>query len=358
MERFAPLHLAMPGDPVGLQIGRMDKPARKVRLALDASPMVIADACRDGVDLLLTHHALLYRPLAKIDTGTARGAALALALRHDLAVYSAHTNLDIADGGVNDVLTSLLGLRDTQVLERMHVERLRKLVVFVPKTHHQKVLDAVCQAGAGHIGAYSHCTFNTPGEGTFLPLEGTHPFIGEQGTVEHVQEVRLETIVSENQAESVVRAMLQAHPYEEVAYDLYPLEIMGKASGLGRVGNLMVPRRLEDFAQHCRDVLGLSHIRFSGDPEKMVERIAVIGGTGGKWVNKAIERGAEALLTSDCDHHLMAEAWQDGLAIVDATHASLERPVLKRVQEVLAAELSGAITIDVVEDSEDPYRWV
>lgn len=358
LEQFAPLQLAMPGDPVGLQIGRLDKPVERVRLALDASPQVIANACRDSVDLLITHHALIYRPLSKVDTATARGQALAQAFANELVVYTAHTNLDIAEGGVNDVLASLLGVANLQVLDRMQVERLRKLVVFVPDAHHQKVFEAICAAGGGHIGAYSHCTFNTPGEGTFLPLEGTHPFIGRQGIVEHVQEVRLETIVREGQIESVVQAMLKAHPYEEVAYDIYPLEIMGKSFGLGRIGELPCPQRLEDFAEHCRRVLGLAHIRFSGDPGLQLERIAILGGSGGKWVSKAIAKGAQVMLTSDCDHHLVAEAWQDGLAIVDATHAALERPVLARLQSHLQEAFGDKIQIDVVSDSEDPFRWI
>lgn len=358
MEQIAPQHLAMPKDSVGLQIGRLDKPVKKIRLALDPSPKVITQAVRDGIDLLVTHHALLYRPVSVIDTATARGKALALALGHELTVFNAHTNLDIAEGGVNDVLCSLLGLSDVQVLDRMHVERLRKLVVFVPETHHEKVLDAVCKAGAGHIGAYSHCTFNTDGQGTFLPLEGAEPFIGERGRLERVREVRLETIVSERQVDQVVRAMLEAHPYEEVAYDLYPLEIMGKASGLGRIGNLDTPQRLADFAVHCRDVLGLSHIRFGGDPDLAVNRIAVVGGSGGKWVEKALRLGAQVLVTSDCDHHLVAEAWQDGLAVIDATHAALERPVLHHVQTVLRHELGPDVEVDVETDSEDPFHWL
>ncbi|MCL6516368.1 Nif3-like dinuclear metal center hexameric protein [Alicyclobacillus sp.] len=358
MHRIAPPELAMDKDVIGLQIGRMDKPVRRIRLALDAYPAAIEAAVAEGADLLITHHALLFRPLRRIDTGTARGRALALALAHDLAVFNAHTNLDIAEGGVNDVLADRLGLTACEVLERTRTEGLRKLVVFVPESHHEAVLQAVCAAGAGHIGAYSHCTFNTPGTGTFLPLEGARPYLGEVGRLERADEIRLETIVPESKLEAVVRAMLEAHPYEEVAYDVYPLQLMGRVSGIGRVGGLSVPMRLGDFAEHVRRRLGLDHIRFSGDPNLLVERVAVLGGSGGRFARSAMEKGAQVLVTSDCDHHTVAEAWQDGLAIIDATHAALERPVLEGLRARLAEMLPDSVSIEVLDVREDPFHWI
>jgi len=358
LEQIAPPGYAMPDDRIGLQLGRMDKPVRKVALALDAYPKQIAEAIQSGADLLVTHHALIFRPLTQIDTATARGRAIAEVLRHDLTVYNAHTNLDIAEGGVNDVLAEILELTHVEVLDRMQSQRLRKLVVFVPESHHQSVLAAVCEAGAGHIGGYSHCTFNTLGTGTFLPEEGTHPFIGEPGQLERTAEVRLETIVPEPLVETVVQAMLAAHPYEEVAYDLYPLDIMGDPIGIGRVGDLKGPMRLEKFAETVRHKLQLEHLRFTGDPDAVVSRVAVLGGSGGRWVKHALAKGAEVLVTSDCDHHTVAEAWQDGLAVVDATHAAMELPVLRRVQEQLLAKFGDALEVAVVRVPEDPFRWV
>ncbi len=357
LDQLAPPSLAMQGDRIGLQVGRLDKPVARVWLALDPSPAVIQAAVNSGADLLITHHALLYHPVSRIDTQTARGAAIASALAHDLTIYTAHTNLDIAEGGVNDVLAELFGLTDVEVLDRMQNERLRKLVVFVPESHHQAVLDAVCQAGAGHIGNYSHCSFNCKGFGTFLPEQGTKPYIGEVGRLERTDEIRLETIVPEGRVEAVVRAMLAAHPYEEVAYDLYPLELMGKPYGLGRIGNLEQSVSLEEFASFVKQVLNLSHIRFGGDPQHRVQRVAVLGGSGGKWAKQALANGADVLVTADCDHHLVAEAWQDGLAIVDATHASLERPVLERLRKELAAEFGSEVQFTVADVVEDPFHW-
>ncbi|QSO52660.1 Nif3-like dinuclear metal center hexameric protein [Alicyclobacillus curvatus] len=356
MDELAPPGLAFDGDRIGLQVGRMDRPVARVLVALDAYPAVIEEAVRIHADMLVTHHAMLFRPLTSIDTGSARGRALARAISADLAVFNAHTNLDIAEGGVNDVLAEMFDLQDVEILERTRNEQLRKLVVFVPHGSHAKVLDAVCAAGAGHIGAYSHCTFNTQGTGTFLPGEGTHPYIGRSGKLEQADEVRLETIVPERLVETVVRAMLEAHPYEEVAYDLYPLQLMGKASGIGRIGNLPEPTSLKTFAASVKDKLGLTHIRFSGDADRIVKRVAVLGGSGGRYAGQAIRKGADVLVTADCDHHTVAEAQHDGLSIVDATHAALEVPVLDKVADYLR-ERTG-IEVRVTTVAEDPFQWI
>ncbi len=357
----APATLAEAGDPIGLQVGRLNKPVKRVWIALEPSPQVVTEAILHQVDLLITHHAMIYRGTRSIDTATARGRAIGQALAADLTIYTAHTNLDAADGGVNDQLVSLLQLQQAEVLERSRNEKLQKLVVFVPESHHEQVLSAVCEAGAGHIGAYSHCTFNTPGTGTFVPTEGTNPFLGQVGRLERAQEVRLETVVPEQLVEPVVRAMLAAHPYEEVAYDLYNLEIMGKTFGIGRIGNLQEPCSLAKFAVRVRDALGLPHIRYSGDENTMVSRVAVVGGAGHDFIQTAMAKKADVLVTSDVDHHDVAEAWQDGLSIVDATHAALERPVLQQVKQWLNDGLSDTaadIDIEVCDLNEDPFRWV
>lgn len=358
MDAWAPPSLAMDGDRVGLQVGRLDKPVKRIMVALDAYPEVIAQAVRTGVDMLITHHAMLFRPLARIDTGTSRGKALALGLANDLSVFCAHTNLDICEGGVNDALSERIGLRDVRILDRLQNERLRKLVVFVPTESHEQVLQAVCDAGAGHIGNYSHCTFNTPGVGTFIPGPNTNPYIGSEGRLERVEETRLETIVPEPLVEKVIKAMLDAHPYEEVAYDMYPLEIMGKAQGIGRVGRLETRMSMSKFAQHVRDALHLPHIRYSGDGDRMVETVAVQSGSGGRWASKALAMGADVLVTADCDHHTVAEALQDGIAIVDATHAALEIPVLPKIVQRLHSDFGARIEVSITSVAEDPFKWM
>lgn len=358
VERFAPLALALPGDPVGLQVGRLDKPVERVCIALDASTAVVERAVTAGADLLVTHHELLYQPLSRLDTASWRGRAIRTALEGDLTIYAAHTNLDVTAGGVNDVIAQRLGLTDVDILDVTGRERLRKLVVFVPQTHADAVRAAVCDAGAGFIGNYSHCTFNTSGEGTFLAREGANPFLGTVGEWTRTGEVRIETVVPELLTQTVVKAMMEAHPYEEVAYDLYPLELVGRPYGLGRVGNLPAPQPLGKFAALVQERLGLSHIRFGGDPDTSVLRVAVLGGAGGRFADHARARGAQVLVTADCNHHQVAEAWEDGLAIVDATHAALETLVLDKLHRVITDQLAPAVDVFVTDVHEDPFTWV
>ncbi len=358
IEWMAPPHLALEGDVNGLLVGNRTNPVHRVMLALDPYPDALHQAVKSGADMLVTHHAILYHPLKRIDTATARGKALATALSHDLAIYNAHTNLDVAFGGVNDVLASRLGLLDTRILDKTGSDGLRKLVVYVPPSHHEVVLDAITKAGAGRVGHYSHCTFNTTGTGTFLPEEGTHPYIGTEGELTRVNEIRVETVVLESLLEAAVQAMLAVHPYEEVAYDIFSLQLEGVPYGIGRIGDLPEAMPLSNFAETVRDRLGLTHIRFGGAPSTMVRRVAVLGGAGGKWAKKAKELGADVLVTSDVDHHTVAEAWHDGLAIVDATHAALERPVLDVLFKHLSAVFGSTLEIVVANVVEDPFTWL
>jgi len=357
LESFAPPSLAMQGDVIGLQVGRTDRVVAKVMLALDASYPVLRAAAEHDIDFLFTHHAMFYRPAARIDTSTAAGRAIATALQHDITVYSAHTNLDVAEGGVNDVLAQLFGLQDVEILDRQQNESLRKLVVFVPVGHEDAVRNAMFAAGAGHIGAYSHCSFNTSGIGTFRPETGARPFIGSVGNVEHTHEVRVETVVPEPRVAQVVREMLQAHPYDEVAYDLFPLDIMGKPFGIGRIGQLTAAVPLAELAAEVKQKLGLRGIRFAGAAHTSVRRVAVLGGAGARYASVARAKGADVLVTSDCDHHDMVVATATGLAVIDATHAALERPVLHAVRNVLHAAFGDQLSVQIADVNEDPFQF-
>lgn len=348
----------MEGDAIGLQVGHRDMTVQKVWVALDPSPAVIQAAVDRGIDMLVTHHALIYHPLKSVRTDTAKGASIREALAHDLAIYVAHTNLDITSGGVNDVLAERLALADVEILDETYRDPLYKIVVFVPADHADAVRNAMCTAGAGHIGKYSHCTYAGEGMGTFRALEGADPFIGKIGEETKVSELRLETIVEKNRMGAVIEAMLNAHPYEEAAYDIYPTLLSGKRYGIGRIGNLQKPMCLKEFADSVRSSLGLSGIRFGGNPDLLVTRAAVLGGAGGKWAVSAMEKGAQVLVTSDCGHHDVAEAWQDGLAIVDATHAAMERPVLDTLCTYIQKHISPDIQVEVCQISEDPFHFL
>ncbi|WAH38559.1 Nif3-like dinuclear metal center hexameric protein [Alicyclobacillus dauci] len=361
MEEIAPAKLAMDNDKIGLQVGNVDKPVSRVWVALEASPDTVDAAVDAGVDMIVTHHALLFRPIARLDTRQRRDRAIQQLLVHDIAVFSAHTNLDIAPGGVNDVIAGKLGLKDVEVLDVTYREPLYKLVVYVPTTHLDVVRSAIGDAGAGAIGRYTHCTFSASGTGTFLPGQGTKPFIGTQGELEQVAEARLETVVPDHLIHSVVARMCEVHPYEEVAYDILPMLQTGDEFGIGRIGNLERSIALEEFAERVRDEFGMRHIRFAGDPNLQVDRVAVLGGSGSRWVAASLEKGAQVLVTSDVGHHEAGDAWADGMAVVDATHAALEQPVCAVLAQMLRDKLRAngtSVTIEAAPVTVDPFTWI
>ncbi|GMA60033.1 Nif3-like dinuclear metal center hexameric protein [Alicyclobacillus fastidiosus] len=362
LDAIAPPKWALANDKIGLQVGNVDKPVSRVWVALEASPEVIEEAIAQGVHLIITHHALLFHPISVLDTRKRRSCAIQRLLSADIAVYSAHTNLDVAPGGVNDVIAERIGLQDTEILDVTYREALHKLAVYVPTTHLEAVRHAIGEAGAGAIGDYSHCTFSTTGVGTFLPGDSTTPFIGSHGVLERVEEARLETIVPESRLSHVLAAMLDAHPYEEVAYDVYRVEQPGQAYGIGRIGNLPQGMSLSVFAEHIRDTFGMRHIRYAGDGDLLVERVAVLGGSGSRWAAQSLAKGAQVLVTADVGHHEAGDAWQDGLAIVDATHAALEQPVCTvladRLREMLHSAVGDCgVDIAAAPVDVDPFHW-
>ncbi|WP_409270682.1 Nif3-like dinuclear metal center hexameric protein [Neobacillus sp. SCS-31] len=335
MESFSPKEYAMEGDRIGLQIGQLNRPVDKVLIALDLVEEVVDEAIEKGVQLIIAHHPPIYRPLAKLATDTAQGRIFEKLIKHDISVYAAHTNLDVATGGVNDMLSEALGLENSEVLVPTYEEQLKKIVVFVPHEHAGQVMEAMGNAGAGAIGNYSHCSFSTGGTGRFLPGEGTNPFIGSEGKVEEVEEVRIETIVPERLAKKVVSAMTKAHPYEEPAYDIYPLENKGATLGLGRIGTIK-EITLREFAEKVKTDLGVEAVRVVGNLDAKVKKVAVLGGDGNKYFSHAKFKGADVYVTGDIYYHVAQDALMLGLNIVDPGHN-----VEKIMKKGLASVLSG-----------------
>jgi dinuclear metal center YbgI/SA1388 family protein len=341
MERLAPKHYAVPDDKIGLQVGSSAKEVKRVLVALDVTPEVVAEAATLGAEMIVAHHAVIYRPLAHLRTDTPAGALAADLLRKDIAVYISHTNLDTAEGGINDWMAEALGLQVRGVLEEVHTDQLFKLAVFVPESHHEVVRDAIFAAGAGWIGNYSHCSFNTAGTGTFLPREGSNPFIGKPGVLEKTPEIRLETVVPQSVRKAVIAAMLKAHPYEEVAYDLYPMDLKGRSFGLGRVGHLPEPESLDHFAERVKKAFDVPFVRIVGEGDRPIRKVAVLGGSGSRYIRHAIFAGADVLVTGDIDYHSAQDALAAGIAIVDPGHNAekiMKPNVAKWLREQLKAK--------------------
>ena len=338
MEQLAPKHVAMPDDRIGLQLGTLQKEIKTVLVALDVNEEVVEEAIKLGADLIIAHHAIIYRPLKQLQTDSPMGKVYEKLIKHDIAVYISHTNLDVTEGGMNDWMAEALGMENTLPVHDVHTEQLSKLVVFVPKSHHQEVLEAVLNAGAGWIGNYSHCSFNMEGFGTFVPREGTDPFIGKQGKMERAEEIRIETIVPLSIRNKVVQAMLKAHPYEEVAYDLYSMDLKGRLFGLGRIGKLNEPITLAAMVDIVKERFDVPHVRVVGDLDRVIKKAAVIGGSGGSFMNSVIFKGADVLVTGDIDYHTAQDALAAGLAIIDPGH-NAEKIMKTKVAEWMETKL-------------------
>jgi dinuclear metal center YbgI/SA1388 family protein len=319
-ETLAPKELAEEGDKIGLQIGRLNQKIEKVMVTLDVLEEVVDEAVEKGVKLIIAHHPPLFRSLKAIRTDTVQGRMIEKLIKNDIAVYAAHTNLDVAKGGVNDLLAEALELRDTKVLLPTYQEKLKKLAVFVPEEDEEKVRKALGEAGAGHIGNYSHCSFSHKGTGRFLPGEGSEPHIGEKGNLEKVHEVKIETIYPAKAEKKVLQAMLKSHPYEEVAYDIVPLDNKGETLGLGRVGKLDSEMSLEDFASFLKAKLEVENVRVTGNLAHTVKKVAVLGGDGNKFIHSAKFSGADVFVTGDLYYHTAHDAMMLGLNVLDAGH--------------------------------------
>lgn len=358
-EQFSPKGYAMEGDKIGLQIGRLNKPVRNVLVALDVLEEVVDEAVEKDVQLIICHHPLIYRPLQKIATDTTVGRMIEKLIKHDIAVYAAHTNLDVAKGGVNDLLAEALGLFNSEVLVPTYEGKLKKLVVYVPEEDAEKLREALGEAGAGAIGNYSHCSFSTSGIGQFLPGEGTNPHIGMRDTLEQVKEIRIETIIPDHLEKRVLSAMFKAHPYEEVAYDLYPLENQGETLGLGRIGSIN-EMTLKEFATHVKKTLSVDGVRVVGDLNARVKKVAVLGGDGNKYFMSAKFKGADVYITGDMYYHTAHDAMMAGLNIIDPGH-NVEKVMKTGVVNVLSKrfeEKGYDVKIFASEINTDPFQFL
>lgn len=358
MERLAPRCLAEEWDNVGLLVGSPAQTVRKVLICLDVTEKNVGQAVDGGADLIIAHHPFIFKPLKNLRTDLPQGRLLRQLLRYDIAVFAAHTNLDIAGGGVNDVLAGLLGLEEVSTLAETFREELLKLAVFVPAAQADEVQAAIAKAGAGHIGNYSSCCFKTEGKGSFLPLSGTSPFIGRPGRLETVEEVKLETIVPEKLARRVVKAMLAAHPYEEAAYDLYPLKNAGRAQGLGRIGRLKEAVEAETFAREVKKALAARQVRLVKSGERKIKKAALCSGSGAEFIVKAAYAGADVLVTGDVKYHEAQKAQECGIHLIDAGHFATEMPVVEKLSaklEEIGAKEKWQVEIICDKASEDVF---
>ncbi|HET7530356.1 MAG TPA: Nif3-like dinuclear metal center hexameric protein [Mycobacteriales bacterium] len=338
LERHYDPTWAEPWDAVGLVVGDPDAIVERVHFAVDPVAAVADEAIARRAQLLVTHHPLYLRGTTSVAATNAKGRLVHRLISNDVGLYVAHTNADVADPGVSDALAAALQLRDIRPLDPRAAEPQDKLVTFVPPEAVDRILDALTEAGAGTIGDYTRCAYLGDGTGTFLPGAGTDPAIGSPDRVQRTPETRLEIVLPRAARSDVVRALLDAHPYEEPAYDVLELATVAGTRGLGRVGELATGATLAEFARAAARALPATAwgVRAAGDPTRPVHRVAVCGGSGGELATAAGAAGADVLLTADLRHHPASETVEDGgVALVEAAHWATEWPWLAQAARLL-----------------------
>ncbi len=355
-----PPHHAAGWDHVGLQVGDPAWPVERVLVCLDVTGRVVEEAADGPPTLVLAHHPLLFRPLPSLTPDSASGRTALAAARREVAVAAAHTNLDVADdgAGTSDPVARVLELQGVTPLVTATGEGRRlKLVTFVPHPAVDPVVDAMSAAGAGQIGDYDRCHFRLEGTGSFRAGEGASPHVGAIGEIHREPESRIEMELPRRAVGAVVRALQQAHPYEEVAYDLFPV-VDVEGHGLGRVGDLTSPIPLRALAARIRDELPAHHLRYAGEPDRLVRRIAIVGGAGDSHIGDAVRAGADAYVTGDLRHHVTLDAVEQGLALVDAGHHATEIAAMPHwIDRLTAAARDRQLQAPVIASNVDTSPW-
>lgn len=323
LETIAPLSLQESYDNCGLIVGNASAKVKGITICLDSTEEVILEAKKNGHNLVIAHHPIVFSGLKKFNAKNYVERAVMTAIKYDIAIYAAHTNMDNVLSGVNKMIAEKLGLVNLKILSPKR-ELLRKLAVYCPKEHADKVRKALFENGAGSIGNYDECSFNVNGEGTFRPGPGTDPFIGQKGESTIVNEVKIEVIYEAYKERSILNAMFMSHPYEEVAYDIYSLQNRLSSIGSGIIGEL--PEKMDElsFLKLVKKRMKAGVIKYTPLLGRKVERVALCGGSGSFLLNDALNADAQVFITADYKYHQFFDA--DGkIIIADIGHFESEQ---------------------------------
>ncbi len=352
LSALAPPDKAAGWDPVGLQLGDPEAGAGPVAVCHEVTDAVIDTVLsgRQRPALLVSYHPLLFRPVTSLVAGKGPGGRALRLAAGGVALAVVHTNWDAVPGGAADALCDALGLGDPAPFGPIEAGPTVKVVTFAPSESVDALVEAMAEAGAGRIGRYTHCSFRTPGSGSFLGGELSNPVVGEAGSATLAPEVRVEMVAPASRRDAVLAAMVAAHPYEEPAFDVIPT--VSNVGFVGRVGTAPV-NSLRQFAGLVADRLGTVGLRVAGDPERPLRRVAAVPGSGGDLLEAAIAAGADAVVTGDVRHHSTVSAVERGVAVIDAGHTATERPGIRALYAAIRSMEPGAIDLTHL----DPTPW-
>ena len=344
IESWAPKQIAWEKDNVGLQVGSTHREIRNILLCLDVNEKVVDEAIKKNCNLIISHHPLLFRPLKKIDIEKDKTSRVVEKLiKKEITLYSAHTNLDFTKDGVSFQLAKKLGLQNQKFLLNQ-TSNLNKIVVFVPVDYADKVSEAMHLEGAGIIGEYTNCSFRTLGEGTFKGAEKSNPAIGKKNKLEKVEEIKLEVIANSFDVTNIISEMKKVHPYEEVAYDIYPLSNDNVNYGMGVIGELKNEMNVNDFMKLVSKSLKIKNFRFTKGSKSKLKKVAVCGGSGSELLNTAIQNNADAFITADIKYHTFQDA-EDKILMIDAGHYETEIFSLDELKKRIEKSLTSKIKV-------------
>ncbi|MBA3828360.1 MAG: Nif3-like dinuclear metal center hexameric protein [Taibaiella sp.] len=338
LEQFAPPAYQETYDNSGLQVGNAQEIVTGILLTLDITEEVLQEAIANKCNLVIAHHPLIFSGLKRVTDNTYVERTVKMAIKHDINLYAIHTNLDNMRKGVNAMIAQKLGLTDTRILAPKQ-GILSKLYTYAPKNAADAVRDAMFAAGAGAIGNYNECSYNIPGTGTFRPNEDADPAIGAPGGPrEWVDEVKIEVLVPKHEEKKVLQALMDSHPYEEVAYDLVVLKNHNQDIGAGMIGTLPTPMSEQDFLAHIQRTMATGCIKYTRLMGKVVEKVAICGGSGSFLLGDAIHAGADFFITSDFKYHQFFDA-EGRIVIADIGHYESEQYTPQLLEAVLKKKI-------------------
>jgi dinuclear metal center YbgI/SA1388 family protein len=339
IEDWAPKSIAWEKDNVGLQVGSLRREVKNILLCLDVDEKVVSEANRKNCNLIISHHPLLFRSLKKLDVvNDKKSRIIEKLIKKDITLYSAHTNLDFTKDGVSFQLAKKLKLTNQKFLVNLSANQ-NKLVVFVPLAYADKVAEAMHNAGAGTIGEYSNCSFRTLGTGVFKGLEKSNPRFGVKAKIERIEEVKIEVLVNSFDVKRIVAEMKKVHPYEEVAYDVYPLANENINYGMGVIGEMEKGLLEKEFLVHVSKSLKIKNLRFTSGTKSKIKKVAVCGGSGSDLLEAAIHNNADAFVTADIKYHTFQDA-ENEILLIDAGHFETEIPVLDELKNRIEKSLT------------------
>lgn len=342
LEQWAPSNLQEGYDNSGLIVGHPNAEVSKALISLDCIETIVDEAIEIGAELVIAHHPIVFSGLKSLTGRSYIERTIIKAIQNNVAIYAIHTNLDNVKSGVNQKIAQKIGLENLSILDPKG-KLLQKLVFFCPLSHATAVRLAVFEAGAGEIGNYDSCSFNGGGFGTFKAGEGAKPFVGEQHQLHQEEELRIETVVPNYLLSNVLKAMIEAHPYEEVAYDVYNLENKWSEVGSGMIGQLAKEVSMNDFLKQLKNDLNTEVIRYTHPHRSKVKTVAICGGSGSFLLPKAMAKGADVLVTADFKYHQFFDA-EDKITIADIGHFESEQFTMELIQEYLKEKMPNFAT--------------